>query len=238
MTCRGGIGSGREAQEGGDICIFKTDLGFPGGSAGKESACNAGGPSSIPGSGRSAGEGTGCPLQYSWASLGAQMVKNLCAMRELWVRSLGWEDPLEEDMATHSSILAWRIPVDRGAWWAAVHGVAESRTRLSDQAQHRTHGWFILYSRSQHNTVKQLPSDRKKWKINSYSCLTDISIYPMATPAALGVILIFPANTPTQEILAVSSPDPAATYSHVAAAMASTTSRFFPPVSRPIFRVN
>ena len=68
------------------------------------------------------------------------MVKNLCAMRELWVRSLGWEDPLEEDMATHSSILAWRIPVDRGARWAAVHGVAESRTRLSDQAQHRTHG--------------------------------------------------------------------------------------------------
>ena len=49
-------------------------------------------------------------------SLVAQMVKNLPAMQETWVRSLGWEDPLEEGMATHSSILAWRIPVDRGAW--------------------------------------------------------------------------------------------------------------------------
>ena len=49
-----------------------------------------------------------------------------------WVRSLGWEDPLEEGMATHSSILAWRISMDRGAWWTTVHGVAKSRTRLSD----------------------------------------------------------------------------------------------------------
>ena len=55
-----------------------------------------------------------------------QTVKNLSTMRETWVRSLGWEDPLEEGMATHSSILAWRIPMDRGAWWATVHGVAES----------------------------------------------------------------------------------------------------------------
>ena len=53
-------------------------------------------------------------------------------MQETWVRSLGWEDPLEEGMATHSSILAWRIPMDGGAWQAAVHGVAKSRTRLSD----------------------------------------------------------------------------------------------------------
>ena len=56
------------------------------------------------------------------------MVKNLRAMFEVWVRSQGWEDPLEESMATHSSILAWRIPMDRGAWWAAVHGVAKSQT--------------------------------------------------------------------------------------------------------------
>ena len=62
----------------------------------------------------SPGEGTGYPLQYSWASLVAQMVKNLPTMRETWVRSLGWEDPLEEGMTTHSSILAWRIPMDRG----------------------------------------------------------------------------------------------------------------------------
>ena len=72
-------------------------------SVGKESACNAGDPSSIPGSGRSAGEGIGYPLQYSWASLVAQWVKT-------WVRSLGWEDPLEKGKATYSSILAWRIP--------------------------------------------------------------------------------------------------------------------------------
>ena len=58
------------------------------------------------------------PLQYSWASLVAQTVKNLPAMYETWVRYLGWEDPLEEVMATHSSILAWRILMDRGAWWA------------------------------------------------------------------------------------------------------------------------
>ena len=58
----------------------------------------------------------------------AQMVKNLPAMRETWIRSLGWEDPVEEDMATYSSILAWKIPRDRGAWQATVHGVAKSRT--------------------------------------------------------------------------------------------------------------
>ena len=56
------------------------------------------------------GEGIGHPLQYSWASLVAEMVKNPPAMQETWVRSLGWEDPLVEGMATHSSMLAWRIP--------------------------------------------------------------------------------------------------------------------------------
>ena len=72
-------------------------------------------PHSIPGLGRSPGEGIGYPLQYSWASLMAQMVKNLPAMWETWVRSLSWEDCPEEDTATYSSILAWRIPMDRGA---------------------------------------------------------------------------------------------------------------------------
>ena len=85
-----------------------------------------------PSSGRSPGEGIGYPLQYSRASLVAQMVKNLPTMWKTWVRSLGWEDPLEEDMAIHSSILTWRIPMDRGAWWATVHGVTESQTELSD----------------------------------------------------------------------------------------------------------
>ena len=84
--------------------------GFPDSSVGKESACNAGDPGSIPGLGRSAGEGIGYPLQYSWGSLVAPLVKNLPAMWETWVRSLGWEDSLEKGKATHSSILAWRIP--------------------------------------------------------------------------------------------------------------------------------
>ena len=72
----------------------------------KESACNAGDPSWIPRSGRSSGEGRGYPLWYSWASLVAQTVKNPPAMLETWVQSLGWKDPLEEGMATPSSILA------------------------------------------------------------------------------------------------------------------------------------
>ena len=71
----------------------------------------------------------------------AQKVKNPPEKGETWVQSLGWEDPLEESMATHCIILAWRILMDRGAWWAAVHGIAESRTRLSD------------LSREQHNHI-------------------------------------------------------------------------------------
>ena len=61
----------------------------------------------------------------------AQKVKNTPAKRDTWIRFLGWEDPLEEGMATHSSSLAWRIPIDRGTWWTTVHGVAESQTLLS-----------------------------------------------------------------------------------------------------------
>ena len=64
----------------------------------------------IPQSGRPAGEGIGYRLQYSWAFLVAQLVKNLPAVRETWVQSLGWEDLLEKGMTTHSCILAWRIP--------------------------------------------------------------------------------------------------------------------------------
>ena len=74
----------------------------------------------IPQSGRSAGEEIGYPLQYSWASLVAQLVKSPLAMQETWVRSLGWEDPIEKGKATHSSILAWKIP------WTVVHGVTKS----------------------------------------------------------------------------------------------------------------
>ena len=85
-------------------------LGFSDNSVGKESTCNAEDRSLTPGSGRSAGEGIGYPLWYFRASLVAQMVKNLPAMQETRVRSLGREDPLEKGMATHSSILAWRSP--------------------------------------------------------------------------------------------------------------------------------
>ena len=85
-------------------------MGFPGSSAGKESTCNAGDPGSIPGSGRCPGEGIGYPLEYSWASLVAQLVKNLPAMPETWVQSVGWEEPLEKGKAINSSILAWKTP--------------------------------------------------------------------------------------------------------------------------------
>ena len=62
------------------------------------------------------------------ASLGAQSVKNPPATQETWVQFLGWEDPLEEGMATHSGIFAWRIPMERRAWRATVHGVTKSQT--------------------------------------------------------------------------------------------------------------
>ena len=89
---------------------FPEPQGFPHSSVVKESSHNAGDPSSIPGLGRSAGEGIGYPLQYSWASLVAQLVKNPPAMWKTRVQSLSWEDPLEKGKATHSSILDWRIP--------------------------------------------------------------------------------------------------------------------------------
>ena len=90
-------------------------MGFPGSSASKESACNAGDPSSIPGLGRSPGEGIGYPLQYSWASLMAQTVKNPPAMRETWVRPLGWNDPLEKGNGNPLQYSCLENPMDRGA---------------------------------------------------------------------------------------------------------------------------
>ena len=77
----------------------------------------------IPGSRRSAGEGIGYPLPYSWASLVAQQVKNPPAMQETWVRSLGWEDLLEKGKAAPSSILAWRIP------WAVENSIVHGNTK-------------------------------------------------------------------------------------------------------------
>src|SRR5574339_546547 len=93
-----------------DILYQLSHQGSLNSSVGKESTCNAGDLGFIPGLGRSPGERKGYPLQYSWASLVAQLVKNPPAVGETWVRSLGWEDPLEKGKATHSSLLTWRIP--------------------------------------------------------------------------------------------------------------------------------
>ena len=101
--------------------------GFPDSLVGKESACNAGDPGSIPGSGRSAGEGIGYPLQYSWSSLVAQLVKNLPAMWEIWVQSLCWEDLLEEGKGCPLQYAGLENSMD-----CIVHGVTKSQTRLSD----------------------------------------------------------------------------------------------------------
>ena len=103
------------------LATHSSILGLPSGSAGKESACNIGDPSSIPGSGRSTGEGIGYPLQYSWAFLVAQLVKNPPAMRETWVRSLGWEDILEKGIGYPFQESGLENSMD-----CTVHGVAKS----------------------------------------------------------------------------------------------------------------
>ena len=113
----------------------------PHSSVGKESTCNARDPGLIPGLERATGEGISYPLQYSWASVVAQLVKNPPAMGETWIRSLGWEDPLEKGKVTHSSILAWH-----GLYhpW----GLKESDTteQLSLHFQYSTHISFLLSS--------------------------------------------------------------------------------------------
>ena len=107
-------------------------ISIPDSSVGKESACNAGGPGSIPGSGRSGGEGKGYPFQYPRASLVAQLVKNLPAMQETWVWSLCWEDPLGKGNATHPSILAWKIPWTEESGGLESMGFTKTQIWLSD----------------------------------------------------------------------------------------------------------
>ena len=102
------------------------------GSVGKESACNGRGPSAIPGLERSPGEGINCPLQYSWASLVAQLVKNPPAMQETWGQSWAGKIPWRRELATHSSILAWRIPWTEEPGGLQSMGVTKSQTQLSD----------------------------------------------------------------------------------------------------------
>ena len=110
---------------------------------GKESACNAGHLGLIPGLRRSPVEGIGHPLQYSWASWVAQTVKNPPAMQEAWVLSLGWENPLEEVMATHSGILAWRIP------WTEEPGGLQSTG-----SQRVGHAWATQPKTAQHQEAE------------------------------------------------------------------------------------
>ena len=102
-------------------------LGFPGASDGKESTCHAGDDGSIPELGKSTGEGIGYPFQYSGASLMAQLVKNLPAMQETWIRSLGWEDALEKEKDYPPQYSGLENSRD-----CTVHGVAKSQTQLSD----------------------------------------------------------------------------------------------------------
>ena len=93
-------------------------------------------------------------LAWRRASLVVQLVKNLPAMRETWVWSLGWEDPLEKDMTTHSSIPAWRIPMVRGAWWATVHVATKSQIWLK---------WLSTQARNQ------------QWQTRPMACLNVIN---------------------------------------------------------------
>ena len=102
-------------------------MGLPESSVDQEPACNAGDRSSIPGSGRSPGEEIGYPLQDSWASLVAQLIKNLPTVRETWVRSLGWEDPPEEGEPYPLQYSGLENSTDY-----TVRGVAKSQTQLSD----------------------------------------------------------------------------------------------------------
>ena len=123
-------------------------LGFPDSSADKESACNAGDPSLIPGSGSSPGERIGYPLQYSWASLLAQTVRNPPAMRDTWVWFLGWEDPLKEGMAT-SNILAWRTP--RAEEPGGLQSMRSQRVGLNWGTKHSIALFLSLYNLSDIN---------------------------------------------------------------------------------------
>ena len=140
---------------------------LPDSSVGKESACNAGDHGSIPGLGRSPGEGIGCPLQDSWASLLAQLVKNLPTMRETWVQFLGWEDPLEKRKSSPSSVLAWRIP------WTA-HGVANSRTRLSDFHFHFT--LTLTCSAPNRNIQYTFFLGTRSWKCRYPCCICTLTL--------------------------------------------------------------
>ena len=119
--------------------LLAINLCFPGSLAGKESNCDAGDSGSIPGLGRSPGARGRPPTPVFLGFPGGSDGEESTCNREDLIQSLGWDDLLDESMATHPSILARKIPMDRGAWRATAHGVAKSQTRLRDEAQHTCH---------------------------------------------------------------------------------------------------
>ena len=159
-------------------------MGFPGSSAGEESACNTGDPGSIPGLGRSSGEGISYQLQYFGASLESQMIKNLPAGKETWVWSLGWEDPLEEGMATIPAFLPGESPwteepgglQSMGLWkvrhnWATKQSTAPALARGSLPMSHRVTTSYrtrvktklsLLYQQAVALTIVQSAYQRKE----------------------------------------------------------------------------
>ena len=134
------------------MCMLIYMQGFPDSSVGEESAGNARDPGPIPGLGRSAREGIGYPLQYSRASLGAQLVKNMPAMRETWVPSLGWEDPLEKGKATHCSVGPGEFHGQYSPW-----GCKESDATCKLNLHVRETGLKLVYSDPQAGTEDSAP---------------------------------------------------------------------------------
>ena len=147
-------------------------MGFPGSSACKESACNVGDPCLSPGLGRSAGEGLGYPLQYSWVSLVAQMVKKICSQcRRHRVQSLGLEDPLEKGMAIHSSIPTWRFHDLQTAghdWvtFTSLHSDRTSRFTIQFLYMHDIH---VIKLREHHHHL--VHGNRASWSAVVHSLL-------------------------------------------------------------------
>ena len=146
--------------------INYTTQGFPDSSVDKESTCSAGDLGSIPALGRSAAEGIGYSLLHSWASLVARLVKNQPAMRETWVWSLGWEDPLEKGKATHSSILAWRIP------WTVLSMGSQRVGHFWETFTFTCESWNYKTLRKKNNRSKSLCLLVKHWFLPMTSQVT------------------------------------------------------------------
>ena len=140
-----------------EIAICSQEKGFPGSSAGKESSCQCRSPWFDFWVGKSPGEGIGYPPQYSWASLVSHMKKNLPAMWETWVRSLSWEDSLEEGVATHCSIPAWRIP------WTEEPGRSQSLGSQFDMTERQEKGRIQKLSLDVEFRTKRLHSSSYKY---------------------------------------------------------------------------